>query len=127
MFDNLKEKIEDEVIRLRDELGFNESNGYEPDQIRHAAEMGVIDKIRRENTEYRFMWMVWDTVEGEDKPRLLTPWADPLRYEFPMDWQFETEDAAITTKNEVAPNETWILVHVTVKPIKEVGPTDPQG
>lgn len=123
MFDNLKEKIEEEVIRLRDELGFNDSNGYEPDQVRHAAEMGVIDRIRRENTEKYLMWKVVGPDGKLRHPMLLGALSG-----LPMDLEFRTEEEAVARKNAAgAQNERWILTQVTVKPIKEVGPTDPQG
>lgn len=68
-------------------------------------------------TEKFFQWKELKQVEGEDAPRLLTPWSDPMEYEHPMDWMFATVGEAEAAKEEHAPDETWYLVVVTMEPV----------
>ena len=70
--------------------------------------------------ETYYQWKEYLTVEGEEGPRLLTPWADPHKYEWPMDWLFATKKEALDAKHEHAPQEEWVLVRVTVVPIRVV-------
>lgn len=71
--------------------------------------------------ETYYQWKQFDTVEGEKEPRLLTPWADPDQYEWPMDWMFETIKQAKEAKSEYAPYENWVLVKVVITPVEFVG------
>jgi hypothetical protein len=70
-------------------------------------------------TEVDYCWREFCTVEGEDKPRLIVPWADPMVHEFPMDWLFATPKEARESKAEIAPDEDWVLCKRTLEPIKE--------
>jgi hypothetical protein len=67
------------------------------------------------------------TVEGEETPRLLIPWANPDIYEYPMDWQFKTIAEAEERKIEFAPDEDWCLVLETSKIVKRYKGLDKQN
>lgn len=67
-----------------------------------------------------YMWKDYITIEGEDHPRLVTPWSDPFQHEFPMDWMFDTPSAARIAKAEHAPDEDWVLVMVGHVPVMVV-------
>ena len=69
-------------------------------------------------TEVWYVWKELVTVEGEDESRLLTPWSDPSLYEYPMDWLFESPEAAYASKEEQAPDEDWILCKETLEPLR---------
>ena len=60
-------------------------------------------------TETYYCWKDYDTVEGEDRPRLLTPWSDPMEYEYAANGIFDTKEEALQWKDEVAPDEDWVL------------------
>ncbi len=72
-------------------------------------------------SETHYVWKEFKTVEGEDSPRLLTPWGDPMQYEFAADFLFDSEEKAKEWKTEHAPDENWILCKQTVEPIEFVG------
>ena len=70
-------------------------------------------------TEIHYVWKEWATVEGENKPRLLTPWANPDKYEFPFDFLFDSPETAIIGKKEwEAEEEDWILCKITTEPME---------
>ena len=55
-----------------------------------------------------FTWKEFSTVEGEETPRLLTPWADPRLYEFAFDFLYKTKEKAHTHKKDMgAADEEW--------------------
>lgn len=68
-------------------------------------------------TETFYMWKEFKYVEGfeEEGKRLLTPWADPMVHEHPMDLQFKTPTDAQETKDSDAPDEDWVLAKVTME------------
>ncbi len=74
----------------------------------------VVGAKDERHTETWLCWKELKTIEGEDKPRLVTPWADPKGHEFSMDWLFSNSAAAEIAKNEYAPNEDWYLVEMTL-------------
>ncbi len=80
--------------------------------------------------EIYYQWKVPGTVEGEDKPRLLTPWADPFLYEFAFDFMFDTPELALEGLDDWEAREhaevDWVLVKVTVEPL-ENQPFNPQS
>ena len=71
-------------------------------------------------SETRYMWKEYIKTEGDDHPRLITPWSDPFEHEFPMDWMFDTPAAAMIAKADHAPDEDWVLVVVVYVPVKIV-------
>lgn len=86
-----------------------------------------MDPRREQNprTESYFAWKEYRTVEGEEAPRLLVPWADPRVYESPMDWLFDSVEEAEAAKREFAPGEDWYLVKVTAEVVKRCPPEEP--
>ena len=76
-------------------------------------------------TETWYCWKELTVVEGEDEPRLLTPWGDPSTFEYPMDWLFKTPEAAMAAKRDYAPYESWHLVKMTLEPVGFV-PAEPE-
>jgi hypothetical protein len=76
--------------------------------------------MKKPTTATPEIWYTWKelvTPEGEDTPRLLTPWADPMVYEYEFDYIFPTEEDARKAKAEQAPEEDWILVKETLEPL----------
>lgn len=76
-----------------------------------------------------YQWKEFGVVDGEDKPRLLTPWSDPMKYEFPMDWMFPSVEKAKEAKSHMGSNDNWWLVRVTYEPVEMVkaeGPEEPE-
>ena len=67
--------------------------------------------------EVYFCWKEFVTPAHEDEPRLLTPWGDPEKYESAYDLLFDTEQEAIKSKLDDAPDENWILCKVTFEPV----------
>ena len=78
--------------------------------------------MSRPKTEIYYQWKEFKTVEGETKPRLLTPWANPDEYEFSFNSLYDTpEEAEQDLINyDIDPEESknWVLVKVTFKPVK---------
>ncbi len=79
-------------------------------------------------TEY-YQWKEFATVEGEDKPRLLTPWADPNEHETAFDFGFETIEAAVIGLVQwgayhEAKEANWVLVKVVESPEMRVSDID---
>jgi hypothetical protein len=72
------------------------------------------------STEVWYEWKEYAKVEGERKRRLLTPWSDPMVYEWAMDWLFKTPEEARKAKKEHAPDEEWVLVKVTMEPVRSL-------
>lgn len=66
------------------------------------------------------VWYVWKErtiIEGEKKPRLLTPWGDPKLYEFPFDFLYASPEEAIADRKEhEAEDEDWVLCRETLTP-----------
>jgi hypothetical protein len=75
--------------------------------------------------EHWYCWRELKSVEGESRPRLLVPWSDPHEYEFPMDWIFRTQKEALKAKRETAPEENWVLVRMTLTPVR-LAPPEPE-
>jgi hypothetical protein len=77
-------------------------------------------------TETWFCWKEFVPVEGDDgRPRLLTPWSDPMEHEFPFDFLAYTEaEAEELLDNFDARDEAdetgWVLVKMTLEPIRRV-------
>lgn len=78
--------------------------------------------------ESYYCWREFAKVEGEDNPRLLIPWSDPSRYEFPVDAVFDTSEAAELYRENLLEgydedDETyqdamnWVLCTETIKPV----------
>lgn len=76
-------------------------------------------------SEKWYCWKEYEKCDDDETCRLLTPWADPYQYEFPMDWIFSTPKEAIESKAEVAPDEKWVLVKMTLEPVGVYGPETP--
>lgn len=67
----------------------------------------------------RYVWKTYSKVEGEETPRLLTPWSNPRVHEHPFDYVFDSEDEAVEFKQEHAPDEEdWILCKDELTPIR---------
>ena len=75
-------------------------------------------------TEEYYTWKEFAVVEGEQSPRLLTPWADPNKYEYPFDYLFGTKEKAYEgletfgAKDE-AEESGWVLCKVTLTPVEK--------
>lgn len=74
-------------------------------------------------TETWFAWKEYAPDESGEL-RFLTPWSDPETHEYPIDWLFKTPAEAEIAKNEVAPEECWILVEVSFKAVGAYGPVE---
>jgi len=68
------------------------------------------------------VWYRWyekrQTVHDEfqsvhDEFQLIVPWANPYMYEHPFDFFYATPELAYEGKQELAPDEDWVLVKVT--------------
>jgi hypothetical protein len=68
-------------------------------------------------TEVWYCWMEYATVEGEKQPRLLLPWGNPFKYEFPFDFLYKSKAAARKAKQEQAPDEDWVLCKKTIEAV----------
>lgn len=72
-----------------------------------------------------YCWREYVTVEGETEPRLVIPWSDSSRYEFPMDLLFETPEKALETKRDFGgEEEDWVLCKMTLEPVQRVRPEE---
>lgn len=83
----------------------------------------VVEQMKKDSqlppAESWFMWKEYAfEPDGSGKMRLFTPWADPMEYEYPANFMFNTRDEAIAWKNEHAMDETWVLVEETTKPLE---------
>lgn len=66
-------------------------------------------------TEGWFCWRVYETPEGEDKPRLLIPHSDPNLYEYPLDGLFGTPEEAIEYLKQMGEEgKEYHLCHMTL-------------
>lgn len=63
-----------------------------------------------------YTWKEFATVEGEDKPRLLTPWADHYKYEVDFGFLFKTQQEALEFHKEYGGEPDWYLCKVTLEP-----------
>lgn len=66
------------------------------------------------------VWYTWKelaTPKGENKSRLITPWADPMLYESEFNYYFASEKEALDSKAYLAPDEDWVLVKMTLEPM----------
>jgi len=71
-------------------------------------------------TEQYFTWREYVQVEGEDSPRLLVPWSDPNKYEFPFDFLYASEDAAregLEIFGAQDDAKEWVLCKLTLEPV----------
>lgn len=110
-----------------DDIQSMQENGYE------KFDGGVIMLIDTSNCvtdselqdqmaeEVWYVWKEWITVEGEDKPRLLTPWSDPQLYEYPFDFMYATREKAIAGRKEMeaTEGEDWVLCKETLTEISQ--------
>ncbi len=68
--------------------------------------------------EVWYVWKEYVCAGSEVKPRLQTPWADPMAHEFPFDLMFNSPEEAYEGKIEWgAEKENWILCRQTTEPI----------
>ena len=76
-------------------------------------------------SEEYYAWKEFAVVGGESSPRLLTPWADPMKYEQPFDYLFDTREQAFEgletfgAKDE-AEESGWLLCKITINPVEEL-------
>jgi hypothetical protein len=79
-----------------------------------------------------YVWREYVTIAGEKKPRLLTPWSDPMIYEFKFDFLYPSVKEAIAGLKEFRDDEDpevqaemdkWVLVKMTMEPIPRPKPT----
>lgn len=75
-----------------------------------------------DNDEVWYCWRILGSVEGDKSPRLLTPWADPHKYEFPFNFVYETPQRArigLATMGaeDEAYEERWVLCRMTLQPV----------
>jgi hypothetical protein len=68
-----------------------------------------------------YQWKEYGTLDEEDGPRLFTPRADPMEYEFPIDFIFDSVEQAVNflTEWDIEREESkdWVLVKVTYEPV----------
>ncbi len=69
-------------------------------------------------TEVWYVFKQFAVCEGEKKRRLLTPHADPMEHEYPIDGMFESAEEAKEWKKDFAPEEDLHLVKMTLEPIE---------
>ena len=76
-------------------------------------------------TETWYTWKVHELIEGDEDegPRLLVPWSDPMVHENSFDFLAKTEEAAQALLDdyearEEAEADNWVLVKVTLEPIR---------
>lgn len=71
--------------------------------------------------EVYYTWKEFKIPEGENKPRFLTPWADPMLFETPFDYLFDTVKEAKQSLVDfiVDPEESkeWVLVKITMEEV----------
>jgi len=70
-------------------------------------------------TETFYVWKELVAFDNEDD-RLLTPHSDPMEYEYPIDFMFESPEEAMKWVKECEMEEEardWILCHEILKPI----------
>jgi len=75
--------------------------------------------------EEYYTWKELAIVEGELSPRLLTPWADPMKHEHPFDYLFDTRDQAFEALETYdakveAEQSGWVLCKITVSPVQQL-------
>lgn len=74
-------------------------------------------------TETWYCWRELKTVENEAEPRLLVPWADPMKHEFAFDFvyrsHYEARKGLKTMGVEPEDSKDWILCKMTLEPIQE--------
>ena len=74
----------------------------------------------------REVWYCWkelEAVEGEDEPRLLTPWADPHVHEFAFDFLYETPKGAYQGASDMGAepaDDGWVLCKMVLEPVSRV-------
>jgi len=73
-------------------------------------------------TEAHYVWRKFVTVGDETEPRLIVPHGDPMAYERPFDYLFDSVAAAYQGLNdfdgaEDAAAENWVLCRHTVEPV----------
>jgi hypothetical protein len=68
------------------------------------------------HTETWYCWKEFIKLDGEDKPRLFTPWGDPYKYEFPFDFLYDSPKAAQKgLEFDGDPDAGWVLCKMTLK------------
>ena len=77
-----------------------------------------------EAEEY-YTWKELAVVEGEPAPRLLTPWADPMKYEHPFDYLSDTREQAFEVlenfgAKDEAEESGWVLCKITIAPVEQL-------
>lgn len=74
--------------------------------------------------ETYYTWKEFKTPEGENEPRFLTPWADPMMFETPFDYLFDTvgqaKQALIDFVVDPEESDEWTLVKITMEEVKNV-------
>jgi len=83
-------------------------------------------------TETWYVWREYEIVDDEKKPRLITPWSDPMIYEFKFDFLYHSPEEAVVGLNEFrdiedpefrAEMDDWVLVKMTMEPVPRPKPT----
>lgn len=69
-----------------------------------------------------YQWKVLGTVDGEDEPRLLTPWVESISRSGRV--MFDTPELALEGLDDfgcraTAETEKWVLVKVTEEPLED--------
>ena len=71
-----------------------------------------------------YVWREYITVEGEDEPRLITPWSNSMDYEFKFDFLYHSPEEAMAGLKEFRDSEDpeiqaemdeWVLVRMTME------------
>jgi hypothetical protein len=75
--------------------------------------------------EEYYTWKELAVVDGESAPRLLTPWTDPMKYEQPFDYLFDTQGQAFEALETYdakveAEQSGWVLCKITVSPVHQL-------
>ena len=96
-------------------VGHGEYGADRPDEPCPACEDGVFPLPQTE-VWYRY----YAQTPTDQGMRLLVPWGDPNLYEAPYDYLHATQADAEDVKQNIAPDEDWVLCQVTVRPIAPI-------
>lgn len=74
-------------------------------------------------TEVWYVWKEWAKFDDEPEPRLVTPWSDPYKHEFPADLLFDSPEKAEEWRLENSLDEDtahWVLCMEILVPMTAV-------
>lgn len=96
-------------------VGHGEYGADRPNEPCPACEDGVFPLPQAE-VWYRY----YAQTPTDQGTRLRVPWGDPNRYEAPYDYLHATQAEAEELKQDLAPDEDWVICQVTIRPIAPI-------